>query len=472
MSTHILLVDDDQDLCLLLASRLSQHGFRATWKTSSLEALAALEATPVDLVVTDVSMAAMNGFELCERIVANHPDLPVMLLTAFGTLQAATTAIRVGACDFLTKPPDIEEFVGALDRAVRSRRLRGEVKRLRLMGSNLPRVGEILTGSPAIQALCEVLDRVAESDASVLITGESGTGKELVARALHRGGRRAAEAFVAVDCAAVPHALLESELFGHVQGAFTDARRARTGLFKQADGGTLFLDEVGELPLALQPKLLRALQERRVRPVGSDQEIPCDVRLVAATNRDLEAAVQEGRFRDDLYFRINVVHLDIPPLRARGHDVLLLAQHFLDRCAAQAGKRVVGVSPQVAGYLLAYAWPGNVRELQNCIEHAVVFARYEDIVVDDLPERVRRSPGTRALPGGNHLSPLVALEEVERLHVLRVLDAARGNRTLAAQMLEIDRKTLLRKLKRYAVRPEEGRRGTAPAAPVLLSAPS
>jgi two-component system response regulator HydG len=460
MNTHVLLVDDDQDLCLLLAARLSQHGFHITWKPSSVEALAALEATPVDVVVTDASMAGMNGFELCERIVANHPDLPVMLLTAFGTLQAATTAIRVGACDFLTKPPDIEEFVGALDRAVRSRRLRGEVKRL--MRANLPRIGEILTGSPAMQNLYEVLDRVAESDASVLITGESGTGKELLTRALHRGGRRAAEAFVAVDCAAVPDALLESELFGHVQGAFTDARRARTGLFKQADGGTLFLDEVGELPLSLQPKLLRALQERRVRPVGSDQEIPCDVRLVAATNRDLEAAVREGRFRHDLYFRINVVHLEIPPLRARGHDVLLLAQHFLDRCAAQAGKRVIGVSPQAAEYLLAYAWPGNVRELQNCIEHAVVFARYEEIVVDDLPEQVRRSPGARGLQGGDHLSPLVALEEVERLHVLHVLDAARGNRTLAAQMLEIDRKTLLRKLKRYAAQPEEAGAGAAP----------
>jgi two-component system response regulator HydG len=276
-----------------------------------------------------------------------------------------------------------------------------------------------------------------------------------------------------VDCAAVPHALFESELFGHVQGAFTDARTARTGLFKQADGGTLFLDEVGELPLALQPKLLRALQERRVRPVGSDQEIPCDVRLVAATNRDLETAVREGRFRDDLYFRINVVHLDIPPLRARGHDVLLLAQHFVDRCAVQAGKRVMGVSPQAAEYLLAYAWPGNVRELQNCMEHAVVFARYEEIVVDDLPERVRHSPGTRGPSGGDHPSPLMALEEVERLHVLRVLDAARGKRTLAAQMLEIDRKTLLRKLKRYAAQPQEAGAGTPPQpAPGLPSVPS
>ena len=466
MSTHVLLVDDDQDLCLLLAARLAQHGFDVTWKTSSGEALAALEATPIDIVVTDVSMAGMNGFALCERIVVNHPDLPVMLLTAFGTLQAATTAIRVGACDFLTKPPEIEELVGALERTVRSRRLRGEVKRL--MGSGLPRIGEILTGNPAMLALCETLDRVVESEASVLITGESGTGKDLVARALHRGGRRAAEAFVAVDCAAVPPALFESELFGHVQGAFTDARRARTGLFKQADGGTLFLDEIGELPLALQPKLLRALQERRVRPVGSYQEIPCDVRLLAATNRNLEAAASEGRFRDDLYFRINVVHLDIPPLRARGHDILLLAQHFLDRCAAQAGKRVIGVSPQAAEYLLAYAWPGNVRELQNCMEHAVVFARYEKIVVDDLPERVRRSLGARGLPGlpgGDHLSPLVALEEVERLHVLRVLDAAGGNRTLAAQMLEIDRKTLLRKLKRYAAQPEEAGAGAPPEPP-------
>jgi DNA-binding NtrC family response regulator len=444
---HVLLVDDDRDLCLLVAAGLGQRGFKVTFRLSAAEGLDVLGETPVDVVLADVEMAGMNGFELCGHVVQSHPQVPVLLLTGHGTLAAATNAIRLGAADFFTKPPDLDALAIGIGRAVQRARLRGTVHRLRDVAPS-DRGGDGIVGeSPALRTLRDVIARVAPSEASVLVTGESGTGKELVARALHRRSRRAEAPFIAINCAAMPEALLESELFGHLRGAFTDARTARAGLFQQARGGTLFLDEVGELPMALQPKLLRVLQERRVRPVGGDVEVACDVRIVAATNRDLEQAVRERRFREDLYFRLNVIHLDAPALRARGEDVLLLAQHFIARCAEQSGKDVAGLSPAAAECLLTYGWPGNVRELQNCIERAVVFAAHSEIVVDDLPERVRdRRIGPETVPTR---PPLVPLRELERIHVLRVLDAVAGNRTLAAQVLEVDRKTLFRKLKQW-----------------------
>jgi DNA-binding NtrC family response regulator len=397
-------------------------------------------------------MAGTNGLELCERIVANRPDIPVTVLTAFGSLDTAVAAIRAGAYDFITKPPQLDVLVHAVARAVQHRALGEEVKRLRSAAEEAWESGDLLGQSPSMQRVIDVCQRVVDSDASVLIVGESGTGKELVARALHRRGRRHGGPFVAVNCAAVPEALLESELFGHVRGAFTDARAARPGLFVQASGGTLFLDEIGELPLALQPKLLRALQERAVRPVGADLEVPFDARIIAATNRDLESAVEEGRFRQDLYFRIDVLRVDIPPLRERGNDVLLLAQHFIDRCARKVGKPVVGLSPAVAKRLLDYPWPGNVRELQNCIERAVTLARYERLAVDDLPEKVHRYRRWSVAAGGEGRSELASLEEMERAHVLRVLERVGNNRKLAAQILGVDRKTLYRKLVRYGTR--------------------
>jgi two-component system response regulator HydG len=313
-----------------------------------------------------------------------------------------------------------------------------------------------------MKEIYDLLDRLVDSDAAVLITGESGTGKEVVARALHHRGRRSAGPFMAINCAAMPEQLLESELFGHTRGAFTDARAARTGLFLEANGGTLFLDEIGDLPLALQPKLLRALQERVVRPVGATEEVPFDVRLVASTNRDLETAVEEGRFREDLYFRINVIQVALPPLRARGGDVLLLAQHFLEQHAARAEKRVTGLSPAAAERLVSYAWPGNVRELQNCIERAVALARYEQILVDDLPERIRAYRGSYVVLAADDPSELVPLEQVERRYILRVMEAVGGNKTVAAKVLGLDRATLYRKLERYG-RGERPGGGSSPA---------
>jgi DNA-binding NtrC family response regulator len=300
--------------------------------------------------------------------------------------------------------------------------------------------------SAAMRDVWSLLARVADSDASVLVTGESGTGKEVVARALHARGKRRAGPFVAVNCAAMPESLLESELFGHARGAFTDARAAHAGLFVQADGGTLFLDEIGEMPLGMQPKLLRALQERTVRPVGGTAEVPFDARIVAASNRDLETAVEERAFRSDLYYRIDVVHVELPPLRARGSDVLVLAQRFVDDFAARAGKEVAGLTVPAAEKLLAYTWPGNVRELMNCIERAVALTRYEQLTVDDLPPKIRDYRVSHVLVAANDPSELVPLEEVERRYVHRVLEAVGGNKTMAARILGLDRKTLYRKL--------------------------
>ena len=303
--------------------------------------------------------------------------------------------------------------------------------------------------SCAIQTVRDLLGRIADSDATILITGETGTGKEVAARALHRLGRRRAGPFVAVNCAALPEPLVESELFGHARGAFTDARMARTGLFVQASGGTLLLDDIGDMPLGLQPKLLRALQERVVRPVGGDSEVPVDVRVVTTSNRDLYAAIEEGRFRPDLYFRISVIQVEMPPLRARGSDAVLLAQEFLTQFAEQAGKRILRFSPTAVERLLSYAWPGNVRELRNCVERAVALTHSEEVAVEDLPETLRADDRLHLPADTANRSELVSLEEVEHRHILRVVDAVGGNKTLAARVLRLGRKTLYRKLAAY-----------------------
>jgi two-component system response regulator HydG len=444
----VLVVDHDEGMCALIGTTLSRYKFQIAWKTRAEEAFELVATGDFDAVVTDLNIKGMSGIELCERIVANRPDVPVVVTTAVGSPENAVAAIRAGAYDFLPKPFDMEALRMVLERAVQHRALRDEVRRLERSVSESRRVGELLGNSLAMSHVFDILDRIAEQDVSVLITGETGTGKERVAKTLHRRSLRRQGPFVAIDCAALPETLLESELFGHVSGAFTDARSTRTGLFVQASGGTLFLDEIGELPRGLQPKLLRALQERRVRPVGSNQEVPFDVRVIAATNRDLETAVDEGRFRTDLYYRINVVHVPLPPLRSRGSDILLLAQYFLERILASSNKHITGLTPRVAEKLLGYSWPGNVRELQNCMARAVALARFSEITIEDLPPRVQSYARAPVLVDSDNPTELLTLEEVERRYILRVLEAAAGNKTLAAQILGLDRKTLYRKLKR------------------------
>jgi two-component system response regulator HydG len=446
----VLVVDDDAEMRALIDAGLREIGFLTRLCASAEEALPLLRSDDLDVVIADLQMPGMSGLQLCERIVASRPDVPVVVVTAFGTLDAAVGAIRAGAYDFVTKPIKLQSFQLTVERAARHHELATEVRRLREVASPQPFAGIVGT-SPAMRAVLDLVARVAATDSTALITGESGTGKELIARAIHQRSRRAAGPFVAINCAAVPETLLESEIFGHAKGAFTDAKTARAGLLLQASGGTLFFDEIGEMPAALQAKLLRVLQERTVRPIGGDHEIPFDVRIVAATNRDLEAAVDEGRFRLDLLYRIQVLRIELPPLHARGNDVLELAQPALERYARAAGKRVVGISRAAAERLIAYDWPGNVRELHNAIESAVALTQYEEITVDDLPEKVRDYKSSHVIVAGDDPELLPTMDEVERRYVLRVLDAVHGNKALAARILGFDRKTLYRKLERYGI---------------------
>jgi two-component system response regulator HydG len=451
MRPQVVVVDDDRAMCELLELGLGKRGFDVHPTTDPRKVLDLLQQGSVEAVVTDLNMPGKSGIELTRQVVGNRPDLPVIVITAFGSMESAIEAMRAGAYDFVTKPLEVDALAIVLQRAIQHRALREEVKLLRQAAAAAQARAPLVGDSQPMRQVFELIDRVAEADVSILILGESGTGKELAARSIHARSARKSQPFVAVNCASLPEALLESELFGHTRGAFTDARSPRRGLFQQAQGGTLFLDEIGDLPLSLQPRLLRALQERRVRPVGSDTEVEIDVRVLAATNQDLDQAVADKQFRSDLFYRLNVVQLCLPPLRTRGNDVLLLAQHFLDQAAARQGKRVQRLSPQAAERLLSYTWPGNVRELQNCIERAVALTAYDQVGVDDLPERVRDHRPSPILLASDHPSELVSMDEIERRYILRVLDVVGGNKTLAAQILGFDRRTLYRKLERYGV---------------------
>jgi two-component system response regulator HydG len=449
MSTNILVVDDEQDLIDLLKSHLHKRGYEVDFALTGEAAVELLRDRDYDAVVTDVKMDGMGGLALCQWIAENRADTPVIVETGFGSMETAISAMRAGAHDFITKPVDLQVLEFTIRRAVGHRELRQEVRRLRHAFERPPALEGMIGESATVRKMTDLIHRVADSDATTLITGESGTGKELVARSLHDRSARAAQPFVAVNCAALPGNLLESELFGYERGAFTDARRSHEGLLRQANGGTLFLDEVAEMPLDMQVKLLRALQERRARPLGGNSELPFDVRIVGATNRDIETCVEEGAFREDLYYRLNVIRIQVPPLRSRGHDVLLLAQHFLERIARRTEKSVKGIAPAAARALLDYDWPGNVRELENTIERAVALARLEEVMVDDLPEKVRSYQSDRMVLGDDNPDDLLPMAEVEKRYIFRVLKAVSGNKTQAANVLGLDRRTLYRKLERY-----------------------
>ena len=446
---HLLLVDDDALVCKLLEATLAKRGFHVLWTTSAEAALQRLDDGEVEVIVSDVSMGGMSGLELCQRVAQSHPDIPVVVMTAHATLDTAVAAMRVGAHDFVTKPVDMDVLVVALERALQHRRLRTEVAQLRRTVGDVAGFGELLGTSTPMKCLYDRLEQTAISDGAVLLTGESGTGKELAARALHRGSRRRGGPFVALDCTARPEALLECELFGLQHGTTGDTHAARDGVLQRASGGTLFLDEIGDLAASIQPKLLRALQERIACPLDSERVVPFDVRVIAATSRDLESAVEEGTFRADLYFWLNVVRIELPPLRARGGDILLLAQRFLEHHASRAKKSVTGLTSATAARLLSYPWPGNVRELQNCIERAIALTLGERIDVDDLPGAVRTYDRSLISLGGDDPSDFGTLEELERRYILKVMEAVGGHRTRAARILGLDRKTLYRKLGRY-----------------------
>jgi DNA-binding NtrC family response regulator len=453
----ILIVDDDDDTAVLLRDSLRKRGYDVDAVNSAQQCLEHLRTDPADVVVTDVQMTGMSGIDLCVELRQRYPDLLPLVLTGQGGLDTAIAAIRAGAYDFITKPVKVDALAIAVQRALEHLSLQREVQRLRRdVNKDMP-IDGIAGGSPAIRETIEMIRRVADSDATVLVTGESGTGKELVARALHRLSPRANEPFVAVNCAAMPAPLLESELFGHVRGAFTDAKRSRAGLFVQAGAGTIFLDEIGEMPIEMQVKLLRVLQERKVRPVGGDEEVPFEARVVTATNRDLETEVDEKRFREDLFYRINVVAIPVPPLRARAGDILLLAQYFLKRIAGRTSKPVQGISGPAARLLMDYDWPGNVRELENCMERAVALCRLDEITVDDLPAKVQEHQSSKIVITTESPGELITLDEMERRYVRQVLNAVGGNKTHAARILGIDRRSLYRRLEepRHEQKPSE-----------------
>ncbi|MRG92316.1 response regulator [Polyangium spumosum] len=439
---NLLVVEDDTPLAELFVGIAEKRGLGASRAATIAEGRARIEAGDVEILLTDMRLPDGSGIELIEWTRKADPRIVIVAITAFGSIEIAVRAVRQGAYDFLTKPVEPAVLGVALDRAMEARRLRGEVEALRGALATESALKGIIGKSRALADITSVVRRVADSPATVLVTGPSGSGKELVARALHEASRRKEGPFVAVNAAAIPETLLESELFGYKKGAFTDARQDKKGLFVEADGGTLFLDEIGDLPLVLQAKILRVLEEREVRPLGATRNVPIDARVVAATNHDLRRAVKEGRFREDLFYRLAVIEIAIPPLRDRPEDILPLAEHFLQRAKARAGLPIQGFSGAAARVLMAYEWPGNVRELENAVERAVALAQAEWISPDDLPPTVQK-PSTPDL-FASAAERMMTLEEVDRAYVKHVLERFGGNKVRAAAALGINRRTIQR----------------------------
>ncbi|HTL61596.1 MAG TPA: sigma-54 dependent transcriptional regulator [Nitrospira sp.] len=451
----VLVVDDQADMRGLLLDVLESEGYHVGTAESGEKALQVLAEEQYDLVLSDLRMKGMLGTTLLGEIKHRSPETVVILMTAFGTIETAIEAIKGGATDYLIKPVKTADVVRIVGRAVREVQLRREVAHLRREVYKEYSFHQILGKSRPMQEVFELIRRVADSPSNVLITGESGTGKELVAKAIHYNSDRRESPFVPVNCAAIPEQLLESELFGHMRGAFTDAKADRLGLFEEAQKGTIFLDEISELPLMLQAKLLRAIQEREIRRVGSTKSIAVDVRIIAATNLNLAEEVKAKHFREDLYYRLNVIEIRLPPLRERRDDIPLLVESFLRKCAKTNRKPLEGISESALALLIDYHWPGNVRELENIIERAVTLARGEKIMPEDLPPTVQGSRGDRKVLD-DAAERTLPLQEVEWEYIKKILEKTGGNKYQAAQTLGIDRKTLYRKLAEMEGRhPEE-----------------
>lgn len=449
---RVLVVDDEESIRHLLVTILKRAGYEPHAVGSGSEALAQLQEHAYDVLITDIRMPKMTGLELTERIQKSGTQVTVVVMTAYGSLETALEAMKKGAYDYISKPFKPDEVVLVLRKAEERERLKRENKRLRAELERQTRSAKIITRSAQMEDILRSVRKIAEYKTTVLITGESGTGKELIARALHELSPRANKTFVAVNCGAIPAALLESELFGHTKGAFTDAIRDKKGLFEEAEGGTLLLDEIGELPLLLQVKLLRALQEETIRRVGDNREIKVDARVITATARDLADEVKQGRFRQDLYYRLNVVNISIPPLRERREEIPPLLEHFIAYHNQRLGTRVEGVAPDAMKLLVEYSWPGNVRELENTIEHAIVLAERNRIESQNLPVRIRDSRDkVRMTLAGEELSIKKTTRVIEEELIRRALRAASGNRTSAAKVLEISYRALLYKMKEYNI---------------------
>jgi DNA-binding NtrC family response regulator len=445
MVATVLIVDDEDSTRELCREVVEESGLRTRTASTTEKALEILEQFPVDVVITDLRVPQLGGLELLKRVRETYPQTAVMVLTQYGTIESAVEATRLGAADYVTKPFHVPELRTKLDRVVRSLEVDQENRVLREQLRTRPGFGGLIGVSQKMQRVYRMIEKVSQHNYPVLILGESGTGKELVAKSIHYMGARRNKPFVPVDCSALVPTLIESELFGYVKGAFTGAAHPKVGLMEAAGDGTLFLDEIGDLPIDLQAKMLRALQEREIRPVGSTDRIPISIRVIAATHRDLEAAVRQGSFRQDLFFRLNVVQIKMPPLRERKSDVPLLVSAFLEKFSDESG-RARTISEDAMARLMAYDWPGNVRELENAIERAIALGSGPILQVGDLPTNLHYMTGER-LPQNDEILPL---DELERRAILRALRESGGDKLAAARLLGIGKTTLYRKLKQYA----------------------
>ncbi|WP_459889515.1 sigma-54-dependent transcriptional regulator [Desulfothermus okinawensis] len=450
--SNILVVDDDLNHLKTLKTIIKSWGYEVETAKDGQEAVEMVRQRPFSLILMDVRMSKMSGIDALKEIKKYNPAIPIIIMTAYSSVESAVEALKAGAYDYLTKPLDFELLKITIAKALEYLELKNEnfkLKSLKKGEYNFNIIGK----SKPMQDLLNMVSMVAPTEATVLITGESGTGKELIARAIHHGSPRKAGPLVIVNCAALAETLLESELFGHEKGAFTGADKRREGKFKQADKGTIFLDEIGETSLAMQAKLLRVIQEREIQRVGSDVTIKVDVRIIAATNRDLEEEVKKGRFREDLFYRLNVVTLKIPPLRERREDIPLLAQHFLEKYAAKYKKNIKGFSPIAMDMFLKYPFPGNVRELENIVERAVILLMGDYITEKELPSQLTENyiKDTDAISITPSIIPNRPLKEIEKEAIIATLNACGGNKSEAARRLKINRKTLHKKLKEYGI---------------------
>jgi len=441
----ILVVDDEREMRQLLKDILEEEQYRVVLASDGQEALTRMESEKFPVVVTDLRMKGMNGFDLLGHVVQKHPESNLIMMTAFGTVESAVEAMKHGAFHYLTKPVKANELLVTVQKALREALLRQEVQQLRQQVSREFSFAQILGKSKPMREVFDLIRRVADSQTNILITGESGTGKELVAKALHFNSQRKSKPFVPVNCAAIPELLLESELFGHVRGAFTDAKSDKHGLFEEAHEGTLFLDEVSELPMILQAKLLRAVQEREIRRVGATKSTTVNVRLIAATNVMLAEEVKAKRFREDLYYRLNVIEIRLPPLRERKEDIPLLAHGLLQKSLTAQQKHIEGIADSALARLIDYQWPGNVRELENIVERAATLTQGPSISLEDLPSNIQAIRGDGQFIE-DAVDQILPLAQVENSYIRRVLEKLGGNKYQTAHVLGIDRKTLYRKL--------------------------
>ena len=453
MLTTVLVADDKKSMREFLSEALQKEGYQVSLAADGEQALELFRELIPDIVITDIRMPGLNGLEFLKSMRDLDPEAVVIVITAYGSIETAVTAMKSGAYDYITKPFSIDELTVVMDKAKEQRRLVDENRRLRLELTKKYKFENIIGKSPKIQEVFDIMERVIPSKATVMLYGESGTGKELIARAIHYSGARKNGPFVKVNCAALPESLLESELFGHERGAFTGAIQRRQGRFELSDNGSIFLDEIGDISPTVQVRLLRVIQQREFERVGGAKTIQVDVRILAATNRDLEEAVEDGVFRKDLYFRLHVLHIDMPPLRQRREDIPLLIKYHLDLFNAENGKNVTGVAPEALDTLTTYDWPGNVRELRNCVERMIVMTQDSTLTIADVPHEIRDAAGTVLVPVTTlPTASVLDMETNERNLIVQALRNCNGNRSAAARELGISRRTLHRKINQFNLR--------------------